>query len=696
MLYHYVAPFKIGSFHETGLQPPKNSNTSLMHNPALKLNFKIKTADQHMLFCFGFFVFFRKKNLINRNQNKVDKMGNLRFKSKPKKKSVVTRKQIRKDKRKEKKNRTTTYYQKSKEFHLKSKQAKKGNNKKEFEGKPNATEVDDDDEEIPSDFEDGPSESQPAPQKRPQISQIEKDRIAEMNEREDYDNELKRKRLEQLEEQNENEDKIIKRYEKLLKINKRKSKKEISFDDGLDYALELCTPESIQKMYAAAKDAAADDNGSEDEFKEDMEIAMGKKPSAKKTKSSVNGKKNSPVIDQNKQAKEKRQLNKLKEIEQKYFGDEIDLDGGDSLAGSDSEFEEDVEENEGSDSGEDVLEEPIKKTSGKKKKQPIEEPPSKKMKSLKEKLVSDSDNSDFDLLESGDDGDSDDEGSEDFSGDDASDSHDDSEAENVMQQLKKRKETKKVEVARNDDESDSDPEANSVWEQLKNRKKNVATEKYIPPHARKSAEAQPEEDSDPEANSVWEQLKNRKKNAATEKYIPPHARKAAEAQPEEEDSDPEANSVWEQLKNRRKNKSTVDDATTKEDIYGRKRDQQGNVVEDKSEKYVPPHVRARLEAENSDDPKRTEKLLRLQKQLKGQLNRLAETNLHRIANDIDNLYMQNARFDMNNTITNLILDAIVLENLSPDRMVLEHTLLIAILHANVGSEVGELIIFVKF
>lgn len=66
--------------------------------------------------------------------------------------------------------------------------------------------------------------------------------------------------------------------------------------------------------------------------------------------------------------------------------------------------------------------------------------------------------------------------------------------------------------------------------------------------------------------------------------------------------------------------------------------------------------------------------------------------MHKIVTDIDNLYMQNPRYDMNITLTALIVDSLVSNVLAPERMVLEHMLLIAALHANVGSEVGKFVI----
>lgn len=136
-----------------------------------------------------------------------------------------------------------------------------------------------------------------------------------------------------------------------------------------------------------------------------------------------------------------------------------------------------------------------------------------------------------------------------------------------------------------------------------------------------------------------------------------------------------------------------------EDIYGRKRDKAGNVIDDKEapQKYVPPHLKARMAAEASgvkaangmdNDPVRQEKLLRLKKLLKGYLNRLSEANMHKIATDIENLYMQHSRHDMNETLTTLLCDALISNVLSKERLVLEHTLLLAALHANIGSEIG--------
>lgn len=52
--------------------------------------------------------------------------------------------------------------------------------------------------------------------------------------------------------------------------------------------------------------------------------------------------------------------------------------------------------------------------------------------------------------------------------------------------------------------------------------------------------------------------------------------------------------------------------------------------------------------------------------------------------------MKNSRNDMNETLLHLFTDALVSHVLTPERLVMEHMLLIAVLHANVGSEIGKI------
>lgn len=137
------------------------------------------------------------------------------------------------------------------------------------------------------------------------------------------------------------------------------------------------------------------------------------------------------------------------------------------------------------------------------------------------------------------------------------------------------------------------------------------------------------------------------------------------------------------------NKVEVQKPEEWEDIYGRKRDKDGNLIKEETSKYVPPHLRKALEsAQATNDPKRQEKLNNLKRQIKGYINRLAESNLHRIAIDIENLYGSNARNDVNLSLTDVITESLISNVLAVERLVLEQTLLIATLHANIGSEIG--------
>ena len=105
-----------------------------------------------------------------------------------------------------------------------------------------------------------------------------------------------------------------------------------------------------------------------------------------------------------------------------------------------------------------------------------------------------------------------------------------------------------------------------------------------------------------------------------------------------------------------------------EDIYGRTRDASGNVVkkhdnisckavtydQDTSSrnKYVPPAMRAKLGTDN-------ERKLGLQRQIKGLLNRLAESNMHMICRQMEDFYSSNSRNDMNECLCQLITSSII-------------------------------------
>lgn len=55
---------------------------------------------------------------------------------------------------------------------------------------------------------------------------------------------------------------------------------------------------------------------------------------------------------------------------------------------------------------------------------------------------------------------------------------------------------------------------------------------------------------------------------------------------------------------------------------------------------------------------------------------------------MEELYMNNSRNDMNDTLTSLVMESVISNVITPERLLMEHVLLITILHANVGTEVG--------
>ncbi|XP_023275854.1 nucleolar MIF4G domain-containing protein 1 [Seriola lalandi dorsalis] len=99
-------------------------------------------------------------------------------------------------------------------------------------------------------------------------------------------------------------------------------------------------------------------------------------------------------------------------------------------------------------------------------------------------------------------------------------------------------------------------------------------------------------------------------------------------------------------------------------------------------KYVPPHLR------NIGDDKRKAELQKLKRNVKGLVNRLSEPNMASISGQLEELYMSCSRKDMNDTLTEVLLAACVTPSLMPDRLLMEHVLLVSVLHHAVGLEVG--------
>lgn len=157
---------------------------------------------------------------------------------------------------------------------------------------------------------------------------------------------------------------------------------------------------------------------------------------------------------------------------------------------------------------------------------------------------------------------------------------------------------------------------------------------------------------------------------------------------EKERNDSDSESIVADHFIRKRNKVAADG--TYEDIYGRKRSAQGDVVDSVNQKYVPPAKRLAMGCANNDNNKI--ELEKLQKHVKGQLNRLSETNLRPIASQISELYSKHSKNNVTSILSIVISDAVFGLSLTPERLVLEPALLCALLHANEGHEVGAQIL----
>jgi len=107
----------------------------------------------------------------------------------------------------------------------------------------------------------------------------------------------------------------------------------------------------------------------------------------------------------------------------------------------------------------------------------------------------------------------------------------------------------------------------------------------------------------------------------------------------------------------------------------------------KGAKYVPPQLR-KLTGSTTEE----KKLERLKKQLKGLVNRLSEANLASISQDIEKMYFTHSKNDTNSILSKLLFEACIMPTHMPIKLLMEHMMLVAILHSNIGNEVGAFFI----
>lgn len=60
-----------------------------------------------------------------------------------------------------------------------------------------------------------------------------------------------------------------------------------------------------------------------------------------------------------------------------------------------------------------------------------------------------------------------------------------------------------------------------------------------------------------------------------------------------------------------------------------------------------------------------------------------------ISNQIESLYREKSRADMNECLRDLVEDMAITDILTPERLSLELAMLVALLHNNIGTEVGK-------
>lgn len=51
--------------------------------------------------------------------------------------------------------------------------------------------------------------------------------------------------------------------------------------------------------------------------------------------------------------------------------------------------------------------------------------------------------------------------------------------------------------------------------------------------------------------------------------------------------------------------------------------------------------------------------------------------------------MSHSRNNMNESLMDLLYESLVSQVITPERLIMEHAMLVAVLHANVGTEVGQ-------
>ncbi|KAM9913894.1 hypothetical protein OXX69_001137 [Metschnikowia pulcherrima] len=107
--------------------------------------------------------------------------------------------------------------------------------------------------------------------------------------------------------------------------------------------------------------------------------------------------------------------------------------------------------------------------------------------------------------------------------------------------------------------------------------------------------------------------------------------------------------------------------------------------ESKPTKYIPPAMRRKLALESSGVSAET---LALQKAIKGPINKLSESNIGTIANEINALFLSNPRQAVNENVTSIIMDSVIQQGRLLDTFVYLHSALVVAIYRIQGVDFG--------
>jgi nucleolar MIF4G domain-containing protein 1 len=114
----------------------------------------------------------------------------------------------------------------------------------------------------------------------------------------------------------------------------------------------------------------------------------------------------------------------------------------------------------------------------------------------------------------------------------------------------------------------------------------------------------------------------------------------------------------------------------KEDIYGFIRDSAGNIVKKSGEK---PNILSKVSHINAQ----------LLRQIRGAFNRLTVNNMLTISGQIEDIFKQNSRHEVNEALWSCITSSLIdLDHCAPNKLTTEVSILLSILHSTIGEEVG--------